>query len=198
MVQRIAYLMHVHWNWIKQRPHFLFEGLKQFYSVDLYYIRKIYQRREPGNLELLKLPFSARNKYIRHTEKLMNYRLLKENDLYDFIWVTSPIIMQYLPEDFLKGKSIIYDCMDDFLEFDINKRNYRYNFELEKRLISSSDFVFTSSEYLKDKLNQRYGQDLKIEPFCVNNGINDKFISQSPIRRGEKWPIISISFILVR
>ena len=36
-MKRILYFMHVDWNWIKQRPHFLAEGLSQHFKVDVWH-----------------------------------------------------------------------------------------------------------------------------------------------------------------
>ena len=36
-MKKIVYLMHVDWNWIKQRPHFIAGELSHFYDVEIFY-----------------------------------------------------------------------------------------------------------------------------------------------------------------
>jgi len=37
MKSKILYLMHVDWEWIKQRPQFIAEGLSKFYDVHVFF-----------------------------------------------------------------------------------------------------------------------------------------------------------------
>ncbi|MGO4733234.1 hypothetical protein [Paenibacillus sp. 2KB_22] len=186
---KIAYLMHVDWDWIKQRPHFLYEELTKYYSVDLYYIQKLYNKRKhlvsnkintyskSMRRKIFKIPKSAKYKFIQAIEKTLNYptiELLKE---YDCIWITSPILMDFLPLELLKEKTVIYDCMDDFLGFFsvYSEKEKKRLIELESQLLRCSKYVITTSMYLKKKLMREYGDDLINEPIVINNGITDGF-----------------------
>ena len=35
--KKILYIMHVDWNWIKQRPHFIAEELTTWYDIKVVY-----------------------------------------------------------------------------------------------------------------------------------------------------------------
>ena len=37
MKKKMLYIMHIDWNWIKQRPQFLVEELSQYYDVTVVY-----------------------------------------------------------------------------------------------------------------------------------------------------------------
>lgn len=187
---KMAYFIHVDWNWIKQRPHFLFEELTQHYSIDLVYInRLLYNNKIKNEMnikgeatinELLKLPFSSRYQLIHWIEKIVNSRIFMQGNNYEYIWITSPILMQFIPSDYLDNKIVIYDCMDDYLAFDVNKKNYEQNMKYEIDLLRKSKYVITSSDYLKQKLLDFYSHVLTVDPICVNNGISDAFLNKKP------------------
>lgn len=185
----MLYLMHVHWNWIKQRPHFLFEEMTKHYSVDLYYVNRVFHKNKINNErkgyneytvnELYKLPYSSRSNGIRFLEKSINSRSFSGIKEYNYIWITSPVIMQLIPDGFLDNKIVIYDCMDNFMAFDINKENYHVNIKYEIDLIMKSSVVLVSSNFLKQVLINSYGQYLRSEPIVINNGISNIFINQN-------------------
>jgi hypothetical protein len=74
--------MHVDWHWIKQRPHFLAEGLSAHYEVDVRYVpaKKDVERNLPSNIthsslslkKLIKVPFSGRSRTARCFQKYIN------------------------------------------------------------------------------------------------------------------------------
>jgi len=183
---RMAYLMHVHWNWIKQRPHFIFEQLSNFYDIDLYCVKRLgfryrIQNKFPvishGNyIELVKLPYSARLLCIHWLERIINYNKLCGKNDYQYIWITSPIMLNFIPEDYLEGKIVIYDCMDDYLEFNAIKKKIEEHKNLERKLIIKSKLIFTSSAYLKQKILERYKEYITCDPICVYNAISEDFI----------------------
>ena len=53
---KIAYIMNVEWNWIKQRPHFIAEGLSERYKIKILfqyrYRRRDLQKRDRNGLDL--------------------------------------------------------------------------------------------------------------------------------------------------
>lgn len=187
---KIAYLMHVDWNWIKQRPHFLYEELTLYYNVDLYYIQKIYNRtsNKVNNSRdvyssskintLKKFPFSGRFRNIRFVEKLINRKSILSLKSYDYIWITSPIILDFVSPDNFQGKIVIYDCMDDFLGFYSGMNGIDRLKQLEIDLVKRSDVIFTSSSYLKGKMKSIYRDELKGTPLLVNNGISSTLLKK--------------------
>lgn len=195
---RISYLMHVDWGWIKQRPHFLYEELTKYFRVDLFYIEKLYGNKnrlkncrnvnsKSNVLKIRKLPLSGKHPILRDIEKLINfpsYRLLKS---YDYVWITSPLLLDFVPRKFLDGKVIIYDCMDDFLGFYEGDSRIDRLRELEVDLVQNADIVFTSSAYLKQKLISSYSSYLKSPPIVINNGISTTlFADKEVISRDEQ------------
>src|SRR5690349_18391814 len=118
--------MHVDWDWIKQRPHFLYEELTKIYEVELYFIHKVIDSKahyvrntkaSNGARKIKKIPFSGRFPILRLIERLLNRRLIKSVTLYDVVWITSPLLLDFIPAEIIKRKIVVYDCMDDFLGF---------------------------------------------------------------------------------
>lgn len=183
--------MHVDWNWIKQRPHFLFEELTKFCSIDLFYVKKLIDINakkinnpkvtysQSDTFVLRKLPFSARSSIVRWFEQRINSsrlkRLLRD---YQIIWITSPIILDFIPVSVLANKIVIYDCMDDFTGFYSASPFWiqKDATEKEQTLIRNSDFVFASSQYLKNKISMDYRDDIRREPLVINNGISTSLL----------------------
>ncbi|AYB41925.1 hypothetical protein [Paenibacillus lautus] len=187
---KIAYLMHVDWNWIKQRPHFLYEELTFYYNVDLFYIQNIYTRRyiKVNNSRnvynyskinfLKKLPLSGRFKELQMIEKLINYKTVASLQNYDYIWVTSPIILDFVTLDEFEGKIVIYDCMDDFLGFYSGTSTVGRLKKLEVDLVNRADYIFTSSNYLRKKMELSYEREMKVSPYLIGNGISRTLFNQ--------------------
>lgn len=180
MLARMAYLMHVDWNWIKQRPHFIAEKLVDYYEIDLFYIHKMYDKSliensislQFNNVHAIKkIPLSGRVKSLQITEKLLNKYNLKRiyNGDFDVIWITSPVMLQFINIELLTSHIIIYDCMDDVTAFPQSNRVLNYVEQLEKKLISRADIIITSSYNLSIKMRERGAkQDIHV----INNAID--------------------------
>lgn len=168
---KILYFMHVPWSWIKQRPHFIAEGLAEFYDLTVITRREFKKPVSNNNSSiviksLIRLPF----------ERLLFISVLN-NILYkvqlrtlvrqaDIIWLTSPLQIDWVQS--LTNKILVYDCMDDMLEFPISKE-LKVKLQIrESTLFNRASIVLSSSAYLKYKLLERYG---KREIFVVNNAL---------------------------
>ncbi|MFN4151435.1 MAG: hypothetical protein ACK4IX_10865 [Candidatus Sericytochromatia bacterium] len=174
------YLSHVPWQWIKQRPHFIAEQLSKTFNLHFTY-QKIYSSKNnltkntvSFNLkvkEVYRIPFSRFN-IIKEINKIIFFVYLKISFFNtDILWFTSPEYSKVLKH--FPNTKIIYDCMDDVLEFPLIKNNlkeYKKQKELEKELFLKSDIIFTSSKRLKTKLIERYGYKENI--YVVNNALN--------------------------
>lgn len=179
--------MHINWNWIKQRPHFLYEELSYYIDIDLYYVdrlldqskhkinnvRNTYRSSEAN--KITKLPLSGRYTSLQQIEKLINRKICLKQ--YNYIWITSPLILEFIPLKELEGKQVIYDCMDDFLEFYHDSDKINRMKELELELVQVADIVITSSGFLKDKMQFVYGKHLKQDPILINNGVSSSLVS---------------------
>lgn len=183
-MESIAYLMHVDINWIKQRPHFLAEKLSNHLNMDVFYIRnyknKILSKKQiQGNFcsikKITKIPFSSKISTLKMIEKICNhksYSYLYKNE-YKFLWITSPLLLEFIDLIHFKNTTIIYDCMDDILAFPESKTKKKYLVSLEKKLIDASSYVFSSSAVLKERLLSRGAKEV----YVINNAIEpDKFV----------------------
>ena len=178
---KILYMMHVHWSWIKQRPHFLAEFLAEKYDVTVCF-NKTYKttttnfRQSESDLkftELFVLPFNRLSLVCKINKWLINRQLSGILNDYDMVWVTHPDLYasarSYLPHKTL----VVYDCMDDALEFPlaVNNLSVRNSIEhAERGLIARSDILIASSMHLRDKLLTRYTIEKNVH--VVNNAVN--------------------------
>ncbi len=172
--------MHVDWNWIKQRPHFIVEGLARLgHEVHVFYPyarnrgvlvnNSNYDSRNITLKPYYRAPYKFRNsrlfKFI--SSGVTKFQLPKEN--YDAIFLTYPEQVELIPSGF-KGQ-IIYDCMDDHSAFDgVNKEQL---ISLEKQIISQSDHILVSSENLLNKVSN-YTSENKDKFVLVRNGLGDQ------------------------
>ncbi|MGF7117964.1 hypothetical protein [Methanobacterium oryzae] len=167
MGKKILYIMHVDWRWIKQRPHFIAEGLSDSYDVTVahFYSKKYLFGNSEGlttnekNLNLLsafRLPL-YQEKIIYDLNKAymkIYFRfLIKKYDPY-FIWITFPQLYDYIPSD--TSCKIIYDCMDEATGFNFNDDFKLKILESEKKLVEDASIIFTSSNYLFKNLDEKY------------------------------------------
>lgn len=174
---KILYLMHIDWNWIKQRPHFIAEKLVAAgIKVDVYY-NKIYNKKVLAKLTKNKKEFStiycipripiSRFVYIKKLNEYIYKVFLKiiiRLKKYDYVYLTHP--------SFYSCKvsiPVIYDCMDDILGFSSDETNNKILFKLEQSLVTNAKFVFFTSEYLKDTVLKRYGVEFNNKKFLINN-----------------------------
>lgn len=160
--------MHVPWGWIRQRPHFLAEGLSDKYYVSVV-TEKIY-RKKPlvhnktslKQSEIFRLPIKRYSMFDMINNLLVAWQLKKKckSEDIDIIWLTDVRLYSYLRGADLKGISIIYDCMDETLEFPYIKNNPKLINQLvkdEQDLVEAAAVVFCSSQTLKDRLVLRTG-----------------------------------------
>ncbi len=202
---KILYITHVAWGWIKQRPQFIAEELSHNNIIDCYYAKSNRFNKANGHFKRGQLsvkgfrflPFERIPliplKWLDIINKLLFkiYRI-KFSD-YDIIWITEPR-QYFLIKDKIKNKKLVYDCMDDMLEFPYIKRYpklYKFEFESEKQLLKAADVVFCSAKALQDKIEERYG--IQREMVIVNNAITDDITTYS--KEGEELPPNSLVYI---
>lgn len=178
--------MHVPWGWIKQRPHFLAELLSQDYNVEVFYkksfnvsSKNLLNKREDNyeNLSINRFLIFPFNRFpiLRNLEFLNTFFIryqLPKISVYDYVWITSPLLYSIV-KPLLKKSKIIYDCMDDAAEFPLAKRNVKlcsHILKSEAELLKDADIVFCSSDYLKAKILDRAHSNRKVT--VVNNAIS--------------------------
>ncbi|MHA1285659.1 MAG: hypothetical protein ACTSQP_24400, partial [Promethearchaeota archaeon] len=129
--------------------------------------------------KMIRIPFNYKYLFLDKVESFLNKILSLINiriSKYDIFWFTSPKFLEFINLENIKrnGKLVIYDCMDDILEFPQMKK--RKNFvkkmaNLERRLLSCSDIIFTSAYELKKRLIKR-GEDVDEKIYVINNALN--------------------------
>lgn len=162
MRKKILYFMHVDWDWIKQRPHFIAEYLSKNYDVLIiypYHMRKSQlTKNERENLKLRpyfhvppigKLKFN----FLDHLFLKMYIYLTLKTFKPDYLWITFPDLYDLIPSSH-KSK-IIYDCMDDAGEFDKQNKINSRRVDLEIKLIRKASIIFVSSKNLMNVVNNR-------------------------------------------
>jgi hypothetical protein len=189
-VKKILYLMHMPWGWVKQRPHFLAEGLTRFFEVcvcteKLYWPKSpLLKNRTLSDLafrELFKLPhvdFHALHALNNRMVRCQLRHMLRECD---YLWVTHPTFFARIQDIVPDRVKVVYDCMDDVLAFpaemsDMGAREK--TFLHEKGLVGRSNAVFVSSAHLKMQLVSRYGADGKMA--VVNNALSPGEATRPP------------------
>ena len=189
----IIYFIHVPWRWIKQRPHFIAEELSkenEVIVVEHMPFNKEFKSAGAQSVNLLtyfQLP-KDRIPVVHFVngliQKLVLNKYLKKADL---IWMTNPYQYSYYKKNCFRG-TVVYDCMDDLPEFETTPARRALMEKMEGRLYNEADIVIASSQYLKEKLFQRYGER-QVE--VVNNAIKhmDRTeVTELPIEIKDKMP----------
>lgn len=203
-MKKILFLMNVDWKWIKQRPHFIAQGLSDKFDVTAIYQyrynRTLLQKRDREGVRLkLKpiyvIPMGDRYNIFRKLNKL-----IKQTIIMTYIKVNSPkFIISTFPDQICtipkiyKGK-IIYDCMDNHIAFINNDEEKSIMLKNELDLIKRASVVLTSSEKLKDVLLNRYGKNYIKKIHVVRNGYHGKILkteNQKKLDTNEKKFIIT-------
>lgn len=203
MKKRILYVMHVDWRWIKQRPHFIAEGLADFFDLRVVYLfSKRYLFQNPFKLNVdkkiaitpaFRLPFYQNdviyklNKFLMKLYFLLLIKLFKP----DFIWITFPQLYDYIPKN--HNCKIIYDCMDLATGFEFPENFKSKILKLEKKLIKESSLVFTSSNYLFNMLNDKYQCENKL--VLIRNAFGGEICEISPPNKLEAKKIFKIGYV---
>lgn len=189
--EKILYIIHVDWNWIKQRPHFIAEGLAASFDVKIIYphVRHHKSYKKAGivngttNLsihKLYELPLRGRSKLVGWINKLyikLYYRLIIFLFRPDIVWMGFPNHIKYLPS--LKNYRVVYDCMDNAAEFfRVDQSKKKEILKLEKELVAKASAVFVSSLYLQKVLERRYPEATN-KLSLVRNAFNGKVANVS-------------------
>ena len=184
---KILYLQHIPWGWIKQRPHFIAERLSKEYDITVAYRLGLTRKGSPVKNDttvklkpLYRLPLERFPAISKINALLYRWQLAKQIKECDIVWFTAPDTLNCCPKKILKDKIVIYDCMDDMLEFNVSQRALDNLKHCEEWLIKNADIVFSTSNFLKNVLTARY---LKRDIIVVNNAIKsieDISISYTP------------------
>ena len=175
----MLYILNINWNWIKQRPQFLAEELSKDFNIKVIYPFEYSLNKQLVTDDLkigtnkisiksfFRFPLDSKSKSIKIINDIILSLYLKYSKS-SIIWITSPKLYRFNIKK--NHHFLVYDCMDDMLEF---SSNVSLNNEIKKReeqLINDADLVICSSDYLKSKLELRYKTDKVIN--VINNAIS--------------------------
>lgn len=191
MKKKILYIMHVDWEWIKQRPHFIAEGLSEFFDITVIHFRSkdyigkcIDSSKRLNILPAFRLPL-YQNRIIYQLNKIymrIYFKFLIKKYNPDYIWITFPQLYDYIPSNI--NCKIIYDCMDLSIGFDFSDNFKSKILDSEKKLVNDSSLVFTSSNYLSKRLEDLYKCDEKL--LQIRNAFGGKIIDDDIEKKSEK------------
>lgn len=189
---KILYLMHLPWDWIKQRPHFLAEELGKFAEVTVVY--RYYRVPFSGQLvrnplaagtrikPLVILPFNRFPTVARINAAIIRAYLRRIVHKFDIVWFTHPELFVAVKDILPASVKVVYDCMD-------NQKSFRTVIERkgqvarvdswERDLLSRCYRVFASSDYLRRMLLDEYGYCGEVT--VVNNGISLNFAPEGTL-----------------
>lgn len=185
-LKKILYMMHIDWEFIKQRPQFIAECLSENYQImviervglrNIFSFNKYKKRKIAPNLfvkgvflpSMVKLELLERLGIIDLINGLTMLLFIRPNN-YDCVYVGSRHTYKLIRLALNKNTSLVYDCMDDESEFpDAKNRLLEHNRTIERKLISRADSIICTSDYLKNKLKERNRIDKEIT--IVRNAI---------------------------
>jgi hypothetical protein len=105
----------------------------------------------------------------------------------NYIWITSPELLPYIPEN---NSKLIYDCMDDICGFH-HSPAYRNELEdLEKNLVLHSSLIVASSQQLINVIKSRVKCSKKV--YLIRNAFGGDILPAqvfSPLKQKEIYKI---------
>lgn len=184
MKQKMLYMSHVDWGWIKQRPQFMAEALSAHFDVAAVYTRqnrnrKVLQKRTDNIFPvhpLYIIPLASRTAFTRRIDEAFRasqYRRYMKKYKPDCLYFTFPTQYPVIPKSFT-GK-IIYDCMDNHTAManDAQKPVIR---AYEEKLVARADCVLVSAQKLKEELLANYPHLDERKITIVRNGYNGQIL----------------------
>lgn len=176
---KLLYVMHVDWNWIKQRPHFLAISLRKRYNTTVFCPR---QRADlPGNkaerLEIIRYQWNRGVLKFRPLYAIDRYRIkFKLNKVIsnlnpDILWFTHPEFADVAIPDLTK---VVYDCMDDNMAFPGKASGWLS--VRERNLVRRANVILVSSINLKKVLISRHGNIIREKIHIVHNAFDESTI----------------------
>lgn len=198
---KMMYIMHVSWFWIKQRPHFIAEHLVDHFKITVFSSESVLRNKQlirskktPYLKFLISFPLQ-RFKDFKFYKTFSDFFIAEQLKRYvnnnEYLWFTSPLHFIILKKHIKPSHIVIYDCMDDFLEFPSIKKSQKSVSEYlvaEQKLLQRSNFVFATSHFLKNKLINRY--EPKVSIWIINNAISNSFFKTIKVNLENPFPKI--------
>ena len=179
---RLLYLMHIDWNWIRQRPQALTEELDRLdgFDVRVAYLPNWRRRRLSRNAStvrrtpLLQLPLARLSAIHGLNARVgrIHLRMLARSWQPDAIVLTHAWMYE-LPPRRLATKPLFYDCMDLAVGFEPDPIRRQKTELTEARLLGRVKGVFVSSSYLESFIRRQIPPGVEIT--LVRNAIDGTF-----------------------
>lgn len=173
---RIFYQSPVAQDWIRQRPHFMAEGLaaaghQVFWFYAAAFTKCRFRRFDNGHgltgIELPVLPFASRFRLFEWLNRLWISWWLRHVRA-DVVIATNPVALPWLPNRLAKIP-LVYDCMDVQTAF-FTGRRLRRMIETERALVHEACAIVASSDVIRNKLIDYYSPK-NVMLTVVPNGI---------------------------
>jgi teichuronic acid biosynthesis glycosyltransferase TuaH len=174
--------MHVDWGWIKQRPHFLAEGLSCSHYVTVVY--SAFPKRwllARNSSKISKIPFFSPpagnnafwniNLFIQRAWLSAVARKFRPT----LIWITSPTLYPYIHDEW-RQIPIIYDCMDISEQLQTSPYAAAMSLEWEQHLVRRAALIFCSSEYLCRRLREQFNAAGKVR--LLRNAVSAELVKR--------------------
>lgn len=193
-MSKILYLSFVDWFWIKQRPHHIPEILAKDNLVTYLCVKPWKKntnivcshgdeneddsnksRIKKGNLNIERvrvLPFQYTLDFIKRLNSVilkLKVRTLVNGKGYEKIIITHPDQVRYLSDDIINKTKIVYDCMDNYSKFLGADKDIEKN---ERYIVGVANNIVVSSEDLKNKLIEKYKEEVKQKITIINNAVD--------------------------
>jgi hypothetical protein len=190
--ERMLYLMHIDWDWIKQRPQYIKESLEKYYDIFTFCPRN-YRIKKHCNVYNMKvfysIPFIRRFRLLWEIDecrkrRIINRLIQKYNPAY--VYATHPEYGEMIPPTYTGV--VIYDCMDDMLAFHSKSYYIKRATEQETTMVHRADLVLATSGRLKSILCKRY--PASIQKFhLVWNGYDGNIAQTQELLKHDKYTL---------
>lgn len=144
----MLYLLNVNWDWIKQRPQYLAEALAEFYCIDVYekfaFNKSCLTRNSLNSVHLrsfFRFPLERCSLIHRINDAMYKIQLKSIIGKYKYIWVADVNYFKLIKPYITRSQCIIYDCMDDVVEFP----QYACNEKLKAKYLKDEFELINSS-----------------------------------------------------
>lgn len=190
-MNNILYFMHVPWGWIRQRPHFIAEGLSASNNISVVYEKPFRAKNLVNNItginlhELFRLPIK-RYSFLYFINVYIVSKQLKKKckaEGFDVIWITDVRLFPYIRKLDLDGIKVIYDCMDETLEFAYILNNNKIKNTIksdELSLVNQAEHVFCSSKTILNRMIERTRVNTN-KLSVINNALDVKNGESAPV-----------------
>lgn len=192
VIMKILYVMHIDWDWIKQRPQYIAEYLGKSNMVYVLYDKNYKSNKLTNNdseLKFLEPFYRIRGEYrcklvhwINSKKRESKICKICRDQKIDMIYITSPSLVDSIPKNFTG--EIIYDCMDDHIAMVTDSVKDKM-LSWENSLIAKSSKVIFSSEHLCKVVLKR-GNCHNIKYKVIRNGYAEfkstEIMTRNPIK----------------